>query len=996
MSSGGEWDEDQDDAVDTNPHGYTLDPEEADDDDYSHAAAATDPETPAQETVAPGPADPPAARTLPLPEAPTRALPLPVGTEAPVGVAPEREAAAPAWPDATRGAVVPIDSARQKRAAVPKLPDVTGLASFRTDHPIHATDILLEDLRSSALTDATIEAARLTVIHHGKWRSYGFRCQPGPYKDLSERAAAAGLLLPFFAPGAAEPHGYRLRPEYPVPVPRTKPGQKQKLKKYDQPFGTELLVYTPPLAECLAQLRAETPLYWTEGEKKALFIAQLGLCVVGLTGVDSWSAPGSKSSRLHPYIALHYEVANRDHVIVFDSDAHTNANVLAAMRKLADLLMRLGARSVTMALPPLEYAAGKADKPINKGIDDYAFARGVEAARELLATTREEIAQLAPRVNEQPLEQLSMFGGASAGGADLPWEPGFVVPAPYAVDDAGAVWLHGGYNDDEKRLISPRPIFVTRVLQDLHRNGEYRVELRFQTARRSWQCIRVARALSGSRALSSELRRAGALVDETNVTDVIKWLSAWEDRNGAQLQPMQCVDRAGWCEDQFALGPDMVFAPAGAEPRVFDVNYDQARAFDALGCRAADAELEATHHAQALQVAAQASDDCALAIFAALTAPLLRPFDLPNFAVHLCGDSSVGKTSMLRCAASVFGNPHSSAWVPSWNTTMSGLEQHAVQLCDLPLCFDEAGTGDADAIQTAIYMLINGVGRARSTKELTMRRTASWQTVVISTGERELASEAAATGAQVRVISLPITGFGKLDGAGVDGVRERCSAHAGALGMLWLRKVVDIAADPARLLAAREQLQEHRRALQEIARASGNPLNGRIAGYFAAMALAEDLVSEYGLGQAGGLTVRRVFEQRCSGAQNGGGAPATLLERVLDVLEDWPAQAPSAFPQITKNAETGEREAPTASRPVVHGYIREDGAICFIPEALKAHLVSRGLAWTNALKRDLVARGRLVQQVVGTAHVTCQLRINGKRTRLYVLTAPPAEDAFAP
>jgi hypothetical protein len=988
MTSGG-WDDEHDeddDAVSSNPYGYTEEPEERDDDDdfARAAAAAADPETPRQKTVAADSTAAAGASSLPVPpEAQAREVSLPHAPPAGLETATEL------------GEVVPIDSARQKRAAapVPKLPAVTGLASFRTDHPIHEVDILLEDLRRSALTDETIEAARLTVIHHSKWRAYGFRCQPGKYGgNPAARAAAAGLLLPFFAPFAVEPHGYRLRPEFPVPVPSTKPGQKQKTKKYDQPFGTPLLVYTPPLQACLEQLRATSPLYWTEGEKKALLIAQLGHCVVGLTGVDSWSQPGSKSSRLHPYILQHYDIAGRDHVIVFDSDAHVSANVLLAMRKLAGVLEQLGARSVTMALPPLEYAGTRTDKPTNKGIDDYAHAHGLEAAQALLTTTRDEIAQLEPRVTERQLELPALADLADLASAG---EHGFVVPAPYTVDEVGAVWLHTGF-EGEKRLVSPRPIFVTRVLQDLHHNCEYRVELRFQTARRSWQCIRVPRSLSGSRALTSELRRAGALVDDTSVTDVIKWLSAWEDRNGARLEPVQCVDRAGWCDEQFALGPDMVFAPASTAPRICDVGFEQARVFGALGCRADDLEREATHHAEALQRAAAASSDCALAIFAALTAPLLRPFALPNFAVHLCGDSSVGKTSMLRCAASVFGDPSSSAWVPSWNMTLAGLEQHAVQLCDLPLCFDEAGTADLESVQTAIYMLINGVGRARSTKELTVRRAQSWQTVVISTGERELASESAATGAQVRVISVPVTGFGKLDGTGVDSTREACAAHAGALGMLWLRKVVDIVSDAGRLLATRGRLAELRRELQLIAASSGNPLNQRIAGYFAAMALAEDLVSEFGLGQAGGLTVREVFRQRCASAEGSGSAPATLAQRVLDVLEDWPAQAPAAFPKLGDDDESPHadaQKASTALRPVVHGYLREDGATCFVPEALKQHLAAKGLAWTSALKRDLVSSGRLAQQA-GGRHATCLVRINGKQTRLFVLTASPDSDRF--
>lgn len=944
----GDWDED--DTVDLNPHGYTEDPEEPDNDEAYAAAAAHFPQAPSPSAPA---SDPVVEETT-------------------------SEAAAPSPPVA---AVVDIDEARQKRSpAAPKLPEITGLASFRTDHPIHELDPLLADLRKSALTDETIEAARLTCIHHSKWRSYGFRCQPHaqPNQDPRERAVAAGLLIGFFAPGAPEPHGYRLRPEFPVKVPITKPGQKQRFKKYDQPYGTELLVYTPPLAACIAQLRGTTPLYWTEGEKKALLIAQLGLCVVGLTGVESWSLPGSKSSVLHPYIAKHYGLAEREHVIVYDADAATNPSVLSGMRKLAGVLRQLGATNVSSALPPVELSG--TGTMITKGIDDYAAKHGCDAAAELLRTTRDEIAAVAPRVNERAIEKVSAFAELTRG-RDL------VIPSPYSVDDHGSVWLHTGYEDEAKRLVTPRPIFVTRLFTDMHRNGEFRAELQFQTARGAWQAITVPRALTGSRALAPELRRAGALVDETSISEVIKWLTAWEARNGAALEPVRCVDRAGWCENQFALGPDHVFAPATATPVAFDMHYDQSRLFTALGNSAQQIEVEAASHAQALHEAAQASDDCALAVYAALTAPLLRPFSLPNFAVHLCGDSSRGKTSMLRCAASVYGDPTNPAWVPSWNTTISGLEQHAAQLCDLPLCFDEAGTGDPEAIQTAIYMLINGVGRQRSTKELTMRRTLSWQTVVISTGERELASEQSATGAQVRVISLPITGFGQLDAAGVDAIRARCSSHAGAFGMVWLRRIVDIASDPTRLLDARERLQLHRRALQDIARDSGNPLNGRIADYFAAMMLAEDLASELGLGDRGAESVvRRAFERRCSQTDDtGGSAPSTLRDRVLEAMEGWPSQAPSTFPQLSENQQTGRIEAAVGSRPVVNGYIRDDGALCFLPVPLKNYLASEGLPLTKALIRDLLTAGRLARQQAG--HATCLIRVNGRQQRLYVLQA---------
>jgi hypothetical protein len=188
------------------------------------------------------------------------------------------------------------------------------------------------------------------------------------------------------------------------------------------------------------------------------------------------------------------------------------------------------------------------------------------------------------------------------------------------------------------------------------------------------------------------------------------------------------------------------------------------------------------NHVAALREAWDADLSCALVIAAALAAPLLEPLSAPNFGVHLSGESSTGKTSMLRIGGSVYGDPHDPQWLASWNATGAGAELRAAMLSDLPQCYDEIGGGEPEALDRMVYMLINGTGRTRAQRDLALRETQHWRTVLISTGERDLMSDTSATGVRTRIINVPVAGFGSLSPTAIDRLRALCAANAGNFG----------------------------------------------------------------------------------------------------------------------------------------------------------------------------------------------------------------------
>jgi hypothetical protein len=853
----------------------------------------------------------------------------------------------PSDPGPAASNVVPIAQGK-RRPATPKpvtavLPEHTGVGSMQGDP-------LLANLRESCLTDDTINAARLFTVPSSKWRAYGFR---------SAARAQSGLMLPFFEPDATEPYEFRLKPQYPIPVPSRKAGGKTKLKKYDQRGGAGVsLVYTPPLPPTLERrYDIMQPLVWTEGEKKALLLAQLGHCVVGLTGVDMWHDLQAKARdegyRLHPHIIKRYAIEGRAHIIVFDADARSplKPGIMLAARKLAGVLIRMGAISVHLCLPP---ESGEA-----KGIDDYAYKHGLDACAQLLASIRMPLDDIDPDAGALPLAQYAEWYEGSAA-------EHLCMPRGYETDRDGSLWhTDDATRPDERTLISVAPIVITRIFEVLQAGGE-RHEIRFRDARGRWRAVVVPREVTGStREIVAALRPHGALINASTAMGVTKYLDAFERDNGALIERALCVAQTGWHQGQFVMGGAPLMASPTAQPIRLDGSPELQRIAAAVQ-PARGAELAA--HLEALAVPIAASTECALAVYAALSAPLLHVLDVGNFAVHLSGDSSRGKTSMLRIAASVFGDPRSANWVASWNATLAGLEQRATLLNDLPQCYDEVGVADPELIRSMVYTLVNGEGRTRSTKEATVRFTPRWRTVVLSTGEPEIVTERDPTGAQARVINVPVLGFGGLGAAEIDVLVRECARHYGALGRAWLEALVHMT-DVERA-ALRETYDAIAADIRRAADAAGNRVASRTAAYFAAMAVAETLLAaRFGLGSTAAETVLTAVSHR-NGDDEGRVKP--LAERIVDELRDWIMSAPSAFPRKGDVSHLTTR---------VYGYDLGDGMYALVPSVLTDYLNSKSLPLTRAVRTELIASGALHPE---SGRTTARVFVGGKQHRLLV------------
>lgn len=147
-----------------------------------------------------------------------------------------------------------------------------------------------------------------------------------------------------------------------------------------------------------------------------------------------------------------------------------------------------------------------------------------------------------------------------------------------------------------------------------------------------------------------------------------------------------------------------------------------------------------------------------LAISCAFAAMLLHPAAAESGGLHLVGESSSGKTTALRVAASVYGAPD---YLHRWRATTNGLEALTSLRSDTLLVLDELAQVDPKEAGEIAYMLANGSGKARAGKTGSVRPRYDWRILFLSAGEVGLAQhmrdagKKAKPGQEVRLVDVP-------------------------------------------------------------------------------------------------------------------------------------------------------------------------------------------------------------------------------------------------
>jgi putative DNA primase/helicase len=268
--------------------------------------------------------------------------------------------------------------------------------------------------------------------------------------------------------------------------------------------------------------------------------------------------------------------------------------------------------------------------------------------------------------------------------------------------------------------------------------------------------------------------------------------------------------------------------------------------------------------------------------------------------MNLFGASSIGKTSIIKAAASVWGRGSSSGgYVRSWSATRNGLEAAAASANDTVLILDELSVLEAREAGPAIYALANGTGRSRMARDTSARETKTWRILIMSTGEIALDTKVAEdkgqkarAGQAVRMLDIPADrgrGFGVFSSTGsfpdagklADACKDAAKENYGTAGPEFVRRLVHMGVDKAGAIT-------RNRIAQFVARTAPEGSDGQVtraAQRLGLIGAAGELATQLGVTpwKQGQPTAAAKWAFRNWLARRGGGEAAEIRQAVAQV-----------------------------------------------------------------------------------------------------------------
>lgn len=304
----------------------------------------------------------------------------------------------------------------------------------------------------------------------------------------------------------------------------------------------------------------------------------------------------------------------------------------------------------------------------------------------------------------------------------------------------------------------------------------------------------------------NELAEKGLNYNDKNISQIIEYVRCEEQ----QAEHVMEYTFVGWNDNKFSRT-----ATANKE-YVGDLKLAQSSGYDY------ETLNKLLEDAYGLQFALTVGCSSALLGYLGQKIPLNSPI------VHFYGDTSLGKTTALQTAVSMWGKPDiDSGMLSTWNQTENCLMNRLCNNFALPIALDESSICKYD-MTSFIYNFSQGVNRQRLMKTGKQTKTKQWLCPILSSGESSILEQSNSNnGLSVRIFefSIPIT----KSASHSNEVKDFVNQNYGYIGKKFIITIGKFSFDKIKNAYSAEK----KKFIDSIPKAEYMPTTDRLSDYYA-------------------------------------------------------------------------------------------------------------------------------------------------------------------
>lgn len=510
---------------------------------------------------------------------------------------------------------------------------------------------------------------------------------------------------------------------------------------------------------------------------------------------------------------------------------------------------------------------------------------------------------------------------------------------------------------DQLVCVCRTPIILTKRLKRTD-TGEEKIEVAWKRDGEWHDAIFPRSMIFQSRSITA-LADKGCTVTSENAKQVVRFLGALEQENIDALGLQESASTFGWQSRHR-------FLPGHAPDMVLDIEPSMARWATAyLKNGTLDAWRETmTRHRNRYRFR--------FILASSFAAPLLAIIKQRIFFVYNWGGSRGGKTAALKAALSAWGDPE--RLMANFNATQVALERMAGFYCDLPLGIDErqlAGNKQ-EGLEKIVYMLANGTGRSRGSKDGGLQELRTWRSVILATGEEPIGKANSQTGVSTRV--LEVVGAPFEDEASASDMHQQAALNCGWAGPEFIQYILDYGDQAI--------IDEYAEVLARIRDLMGTH-NGSHTAAVATVVLADQMLSRCIFGEDTETAMMEAQHMAvCITADLAEQEQPDVNEQAAQYISDWISTNNNYF---TDTSTIGQR----------YGCI-EDGTAFILPTILREALEKGGFSYRKTM--NWLAEKQIVQ-IDPRGKYQIVKKFGGRPVRmiaadLELLQNPPDDEGF--